>query len=106
MQEDANIVVTAAFGELFTAANAVQALNQVGFEDRDISMVGMLAGSHLNLMGFCEHIGVPVAHAMYYEDSLEDGGVLLIVRASKLSMKRTALAVLNQQGGLIPPSIQ
>ena len=102
---DSEILITAGFYEPFTAANAIQALNQVGFEDGDIGMLGMLDGPVSNLTGICEAIGVPLAHALYYETSFEDGGVLLIVRARELSMRRTALAVLNEQGGILPPTV-
>jgi hypothetical protein len=108
IQENRNseILVTAGFYEPFTAANAIQALSRMGFEDGDIGVVGMLTGSVTNLTGFCQAIGVPLAHALYYENSFEDGGLLLIVRARESSMKKTALAVLNEQGGILPPSIQ
>ena len=102
---DSEILITAGFYEPFTAANAIQALNQVGFEDADIGMLGMLDGPVSNLSGIFEAIGVPLAHALYYETSFEDGGVLLIVRARELSMRRTALAVLNEQGGILPPTV-
>ena len=100
------VLVTAGFYEPFTAANAIQALSRLGFEDGDIGVVGMLTGSVTNLIGFCQAIGVPLAHALYYENSFEDGGLLLIVRARESSMRKSALAVLNEQGGFLPPSIQ
>jgi hypothetical protein len=99
-------VVTAGFYEPFTAVNAIRALNQVGFEDDDIGMVGMFAGTVTNLTRFCQAIGVPREHARYYQTSFEDGGVLLIVRARELGMKKTALAVLNENGGIFPPITQ
>jgi hypothetical protein len=102
---NSEILITAGFYEPFTAANAIQALNQVGFEDGDIGMVGLLDGPVTDLTGICEAIGMPRAHALYYQSSFEEGGVLLIVRARELSMRRTALAVLNEQGGILPPTI-
>jgi hypothetical protein len=102
---NSEILITAGFYEPFTAANAIQALTKVGFEDDDIGMLGTLDGPLTNLIGFCEAIGMPLAHALYYQTSFEDGGVLLIVRARELSMRRTALAVLNEQGGILPPTV-
>jgi len=99
-------VVTAGFYEPFTAVNAIRALNQVGFEDDDIGMVGVFAGPVTDLTRFCQAIGVPREHARYYQTSFEDGGVLLIVRARELGMKKTALAVLNENGGIFPPITQ
>lgn len=98
--------VTAGFYEPFTAANAIQALNRVGFEDQDIGIIGLLAGPPAHLSCFCESIGMPVAHARFYEATFEEGGMLLLVRARELPMKQIALAVLNEQGGLFPPTIQ
>jgi hypothetical protein len=102
---NSEILITAGFYEPFTAANAIQALTKVGFADDDIGMLGTLDGPLTNLIGFCEAIGMPLAHALYYQTSFEDGGVLLIVRARELSMRRTALAVLNEQGGILPPTV-
>jgi hypothetical protein len=103
---DQELLVTAGFYEAFTAASAIRALNQVGFPDDDIGMVGLLAGPPTSLVCFCEAIGVPQEHASYYSNSFEDGGILLIVRTRKLSMKEAALAILNEKGGILPPTIQ
>jgi hypothetical protein len=100
------IVVTAGFYEPFTAVNAIRALNEVGFKDDDIGMVGVLAGPVTHLVSFYQDIGVPREHALYYQTSFEDGGVVLIVRARELIMKKTALAVLNEEGGILPPMTQ
>jgi hypothetical protein len=99
-------LIVAGFHEVFTAANAVRELNQVGFEDDDIDIVGVLAGSFTDLVGYCCDIGVPIEHAQYYENSFEDGGVLLLVRARESFMKQTALTVLNAKGGILPPTLQ
>jgi hypothetical protein len=100
-----DILITAGFYEAFTAVSAIRALNQVGFADDDIGMVGLFAGPASNLSGFCQSLGVPHEHASYYQSSFEEGGILLIVRARERSMKETALAILNEQGGLLPPTI-
>jgi hypothetical protein len=99
-------LIVAGFHEVFTAANAIQALNQAGFKDDDIGMFGVLAGPFADLTRFCHDIGVPHEHVQYYESSFEDGGVLLLVRARESFMKETALAVLNEKGGILPPITQ
>ncbi len=99
-------LITAGFYEIFTAANAIQALNQVGFHDDDIGMVGVLAGPVVDIAGFCRDLGLPREHALYYQTSFEEGGVLLLVRARESFMKQTALAVLNAKGGILPPMTQ
>jgi hypothetical protein len=104
--QNSETLIVAGFHEVFTAANAIRALNQVGFEDDDIGMVGVLAGPFADLTCFCRDIGVPAEHALYYENSFEDGGVLLLVRARESFMKKTALAVLNAKGGILPPTTQ
>jgi hypothetical protein len=96
------IVVTALFGEPFAAANAVRALAQAGFHDADIGLVGVLAGSAPNVRWFYK-IGVPPEHASYYQSRFEDGGVLLLVRIGQRILKQIALAVLEQEGGILPP---
>lgn len=103
---NSEIVVSAGFYEVFTAANAIRALNQVGFEDDDIGMIGVLTGPSLDLTRFCDDIGLPLEHAKYYQTSFEDGGVLLLVRARESFMEKTALAVLNAKGGILPPATQ
>lgn len=99
-------LVVAGFHEVFTAASAIRALNQAGFEDDDIGMFGVLAGPFGDLTCFCHDIGVPIEHARYYERSFEDGGVLLLVRARESFMKETAVAVLHEKGGILPPVTQ
>ena len=101
-----DILVTAGFYEVFTAANAIKALNQVGFEDDDIGMIGVLAGPSADLSRFCHDIGLPREHALYYQSSFEDGGVLLLVRARESFMIETALVVLSEKGGILPPATQ
>lgn len=99
------MLITAGFYEPFTAANAIEALNQLGFEDADIGMVGLLDAPDTDLTWFWQAIGVPLEHALYYQSSFEDGGLLLIVRARESMMKKTVLAVLYEHGGMIPPTI-
>jgi len=96
---ESEAVISAVFCELFTATNAVRALNQIGFEDCDVEVVGILSGRVPDLTGFLYETGVPLEHTSYYRACLEDGGVLVIVRAHQLARKKKALAVLKQQGG-------
>lgn len=97
-------VISAVFCELFTATSAVNALNQVGFEDSDVELVGILAGGLPDLTGFLYETGVPPEHTSYYAACLEDGGALVIVHARQLARKKKALAVLKQQGGTFAPT--
>lgn len=97
------IVITAVFCEPFTAANAIRELMQVGFEDADIDLIGVLAGPWPNSRSLSD-IGVPAEHASYYQACFEDGGVLLIVRVRQWVKKQIASTVLEQQGGILPPT--
>jgi hypothetical protein len=101
---DSGAVISAIFCELFTATNAVRALNQVGFEDSDVEVVGILAGRVPDLTDFLYETGLPLEHTSYYRACLEDGGVLVIVHARQLARKKKALAVLKQQGGTFAPA--
>jgi hypoxanthine-guanine phosphoribosyltransferase len=105
-RNSSEVLVSAGFYEVFTAANAIRELKQVGFEDDDIHMVGVLAGPVTGLARLCRDIGLPAQHALYYETSFDDGGVLLVVRARESFMKKTAQAVLNAKGGILPPTTQ
>ena len=103
---DQEILITAGFYEPFTAVDTIQTLSRLGFEDGDIGVVGVIQGATNELVCFCRSLGIPLDHALYYQTSLEEGGVLLVVRTRELVMKKTALAVLNRQGGLLPPAVQ
>lgn len=99
------IVITALFCEPFAAANAIRVLTQVGFQDADIELVGVLAGSAPNPRWLC-NIGVPPEHALYYQTCFEDGGVLLFLRTAQRVRKQIALAVLEEEGGILPPTVK
>jgi hypothetical protein len=101
---NSEVVIGAVFYELFTAAKAVKALNQVGFEDSDVELVGVLAGMP-DLSWLSRDMGMPLEHAQYYESCCEDGAVLVMVRARRLTSTMTALAVLRQQGGVLAPTM-
>ncbi|HEX6805589.1 MAG TPA: hypothetical protein VF133_18055 [Terriglobales bacterium] len=103
---DSETVISAAFGDLFTAGSAIEALTQAGFGENDVELVGVLHGQLPNLSRLCNHMGMPAEHASYYQACFEDGGVLLVVRAYQRSRSHTALAVLRQCGGVLPPTIQ
>ena len=98
-------VVTAWFCEPFAAASAIRALTQVGFDDADIELVGVLGGSIPNLPWLCS-MGVPAEQAWYYQSCFEDGGVLLFVPTAQYIKRQIAMAVLEQQGGILPPTVR
>ena len=89
---------------LFTAAKAIKALNQSGFEDSDVELVGVLAGLP-DLTWLSRDLGIPLEHALYYQACCEYGAVLVMVRARQVARTKTALAVLRQQGGVLAPTI-
>jgi hypothetical protein len=97
-------VISAAFFDVFTAERAIRALTQAGFEDSELEFVGILAGRVPNLTGFCQSIGVPLQHALYYQDCFEDGGALLTIRTRQRTNEDTAVAVLKEHGGILPPT--
>jgi hypothetical protein len=98
-------VVTAWFCEPFAAASAIRALTQVGFNDADIELFGVLAGSIPNLPWLCS-MGIPPEQALYYQTCFEDGGVLLFLPAAHHIKRQIAVAVLEQQGGTLPPTVK
>ena len=101
---DSEAVISALFCELFTAVNALQALNEAGLEDSDLELIGVLAGGIPDLTGFLSKTGVPGEHAAYYQTCFEDGGVLILVHARQPALQKKALAVLKEQGGTVAPS--
>lgn len=102
---DPLIVISAGFCDLFNAESAIRALAQAGFADSDLELIGILTGRIANLIGFCQSIGIPFEHALYYQACFEDGGALLTVRTRQRSRKQAALALLREHGGIFPPSI-
>jgi hypothetical protein len=104
---NSELVISAAFYDLFNAASAIQALNEIGFEDRDLDLIAVLAGGRLpELTWFFREAGVPAEHASYYQSCFEEGGAVVIVRACQRSRKNAALAVLKQRGGDLAPAVQ
>jgi hypothetical protein len=103
---NSELIISAAFYDLFTAASAIKALNEMGFEDHDLDLVAVLAGCLPELTWFFHEAGVPPEQASYYQACFEDGGALVIVRARQLSRKNAALAVLKQRGGDFAPTVQ
>lgn len=101
---DSDVVISAAFCELFTATNAIKALNQVGFEDNDVELFGVLAGHMPDLTHFLRQKGVPLEHALYYQACFEEGGLLVMVHARRSARQKTAVAVLKQLGGIFAPA--
>ena len=103
---NSEVVISAAFYDLFTATSAIKALNEMGFEDRDLDLVAFLAGCQSELTWFFDEAGVPREHASYYQSCFEDGGALVIVRACQSRRKNAALAVLKARGGDFAPKVQ
>jgi hypothetical protein len=103
---NSEVVVSAAFYDLFTAASAIKALNEMGFEDCDLDLIAFLAGCQPEISCFFEEAGVPREHASYYQACFEDGGALVIVRACQSRRKNVAFAVLKERGGDFAPAVQ
>jgi hypothetical protein len=103
---NSEVVVSAAFYDLFTAVSAIKALNEMGFEDRDLDLIAFLAGCQPELSCFFDEAGVPREQASYYQSCFEDGGALVIVRTCQSRRKNAARAVLRERGGDFAPAIQ
>jgi hypothetical protein len=100
------VVISAAFYDLFTAASAIKALTEMGFDDRDLDLVAFLAGFQSELSWFFDEAGVPREHASYYQSCFEDGGALVMVRTCQWRRKNAAVAVLKERGGDFAPTHQ
>jgi hypothetical protein len=96
-------LITALFWELSSVGNAIEALLHTGFTDDDIEAVGVLSGSAFDFTGFLDSVGLPRVDAVYYNDCLQDGAVLLIVR-SHHQKRHTAAELVWRHGGILPPS--
>jgi len=94
-------LITALFWELSSLGSAIEALLQTGFTDAEIEALGVLSGSAFDVSGFLENAGVSRANAIYYNDCLQDGAVLLIVRTHHWK-QHTAVEVLWRHGGMLP----
>lgn len=94
-------VITALFWELSSVGSAIEALLHTGFTDADIEAVGVLSGSEVDVTGFLDSVGLPRVDASYYNDCLQDGAVLLIVRAHH-QKGHTAAEVVSRHGGMLP----
>ena len=57
-------IVSAAFGDLFRAGDALQALARAGFAEGDLELVGVLDGPVPNLSAFCWNLGLPIERAL------------------------------------------
>ena len=95
--------IASVFCEPFSAANAVKALDEMGFTDNEIDLIGVLGASNADLSWLLCGIGIPSEHATYYHTLFEDGAVLLMVSAQQLHRRETAARVLKRHGGIFPP---
>ncbi|MGA8149992.1 MAG: hypothetical protein WB952_03520 [Terriglobales bacterium] len=102
IEETSPALVTGVFCEIFSAADAVRALNDSGFEDRDIDLIGVLSGRAPDLSWFLVDMGVPADHADYYNSRFEDGAILVLVRTAPSHKKQVAQRVLKRYGGTLP----
>src|SRR5262249_8989200 len=92
-------LVAGVFCEGFGAAGAVQALNDYGFDDEDIDLIGVLSGRAPDLRWFLLDLGVSERHARYYNAHLEEGAILVMVRTPVSRMRDDALKLLRRHGG-------
>lgn len=96
-------LITAVFWELSSLGSAIEALLHTGFTDSDIEAVGVLSGTPFDITGFLDSVGLSRTDAIYYNECLQDGAVLLIIRTHHLK-RRTAVEVVWRHGGMLPPS--
>jgi len=94
-------LITALFWELSSVGSAIEALLHTGFTDADIEAFGVLSGSAFDVTGFLDSVGLPRVDANYYNECLQDGAVLLIVRAQH-QKGHTAAEVVSRHGGMLP----
>jgi hypothetical protein len=102
----ARTLISAIFWEGLSAGSAVTALLRAGFSDTDVYAVGVLAGMAPDLSDFLASLGIPASDTLYYNDCLQDGGVLLIIRAHTPGDERRAFEVILRHGGIFPPSCE
>ncbi len=93
-------IVMGIFCEPFSAAEAIRALTEEGF--LAIDFIGALNANMPDLSGFLPGIGVPPNHADYYNDSFEDGAVLVMVRTPPSKRSKVAREILRRWGGNFP----
>jgi hypothetical protein len=100
----AHALVAGLFWEPFDAAKAETALFRSGFADHDIDAIGVLSGRAPDFSGVLFAMGMTQEDAMFYNDCLSDGGVLVIVRTDSALRANIASRALKQHGGILAPS--
>ena len=95
-------LVAGVFCEAFGAADAVRALNDHGFEDEDIDLIGILSGRAPDMSWFLRDMGVPADHASYYNAHLEEGAIVVMVRTAESRHREVALRLMKKHGGTFP----
>jgi hypothetical protein len=93
-------LVMGLFCEPFSAAEAIRALTEQGF--LAIDLIGALNANMPDLTRFLSGIGVPPGDARYYNDSFEDGAVLVMVRTPPSKQSKVAREILRRWGGNFP----
>jgi hypothetical protein len=99
----ARTLVAGLFWEPFDAAKAETALFRSGFADHDIEAIGVLSGRAPDFSGVLFAMGMTQEDAMFYNDCLTDGGVLVIVRTDSALRANIASRALKQHGGILAP---
>ena len=95
-------LVAGVFCEAFGAADAVRALNDHGFDDDDIDLIGILSGRAPDLSWFLRDMGVPDDHASYYNAYLGEGAIVVMVRTEESRNRDVAVRLLRRHGGTFP----
>lgn len=96
-------LMIAVFWDLSSLGSTIEALLHTGFTDADIEAVGVLSGSPFDITGFLDSVGLSRMDAIYYNECLQDGAVLLIIRTHHRK-RRAAVEVVWRHGGMLPPS--
>jgi len=105
IEDSSPALVTGVFCEIFSAADAVRALNESGFDDEDIDLVGVLGGQAPDLNWFLLGMGIPADHAAYCNARFEDGAILVMVRTPPSQRKQVAQKLLKRYGGTLPAEV-
>jgi len=104
-EDSSPALVTGVFCEIFSAADAVRALNESGFDDEDIDLVGVLGGQAPDLNWFLLGMGIPADQGAYCNACFEEGAILVMVRTPPSQRKQVAQKLLKQHGGTLPAEV-
>jgi len=94
-------IMTGIFCEPFSAGNAIAALLESGFSERDVQAVGVLEGHGRAAEEMLLASGISCDDATLYSELFEDGALLVMVRLNEEGAKRqVATDVLKKHGGV------